>query len=117
MSSEWRVSELGKEAINASRPFSFIDHPDVVFVNTGDVLRGNFLHSTVSIGADLPGQAKKAIRQSDILLTEIRPSNGRFAFVDFDASKYVVSTKFMVIESLGRVSPRFLFHILTNQSA
>ena len=117
MSSEWSVSELGKEAVNASRPFSFVDCPNVVFVNTGDVLRGNFLHSNISVGADLPGQAKKALKRSDILLTEIRPGNGRFAFVDFDASKYVVSTKFMVIESLGRVSPRFLFHILTNQSA
>jgi type I restriction enzyme S subunit len=117
MSSEWTVSELGKEAVNASRPFSFSDHPGVVFVNTGDVLRGNFLHANVSAGFGLPGQAKKAIQKSDILLTEIRPGNGRFAFVDFDASKYVVSTKFMVIESLGRVSPRFLFHLLTNQSA
>jgi type I restriction enzyme S subunit len=117
MSFEWTISELGKEAINASRPFSFADYPDVVFVNTGDVLRGNFLHSNVSVGADLPGQAKKALKGKDILLTEIRPGNGRFAYVDFDARKYVVSTKFMVIETLGRVSSRFLFHILTNQTA
>jgi len=117
MSSEWAFSELGKEATNASRSFSFADYPDVVFVNTGDVHRGNFLHSNISVGADLPGQAKKALRRNDILLTEIRPGNGRFAFVDFDVRKYVVSTKFMVIESLGRVSPRFLFHILTNQGA
>ncbi len=117
MSADWIFSELGKEAINASRPFSFDEHPDVVFVNTGDVLRGNFQHANVSVGSSLPGQAKKALLKNDILLTEIRPENGRFAFVDFDARKYVVSTKFMVIESLGRVSPRFLFHILTNQSS
>ncbi|MBK3455754.1 restriction endonuclease subunit S [Pseudomonas sp. MF6754] len=117
MSSEWVISELGKEAINASRPFSFKQHPNVVFVNTGDVLNGSFLHSDVSCGKGLPGQAKKALQQHDILLTEIRPGNRRFAYVDFDARKYVVSTKFMVIESLGRVSPRFLYHVLTNQSA
>lgn len=119
MSSEagWQISELGKEAINASRPFSFKTHPQVVFVNTGDVLEGNFLHSNISIGKDLPGQAKKALRKDDILLTEIRPGNGRFAYVDFDVEKYVVSTKFMVIESLGRVSPRFLYHVLTNQAS
>ena len=117
MSSEWVISELGKEAINASRPFSFKQHPNVVFVNTGDVLNGSLLHSDVSCGKGLPGQAKKALQQHDILLTEIRPGNRRFAYVDFDARKYVVSTKFMVIESLGRVSPRFLYHVLTNQSA
>ena len=93
MSSEWEFSELGKEAINASRPFSFKQHPKVIFVNTGDVLDGKFLHATISTGADLPGQAKKALKINDILLTEIRPGNGRFAFVNFDPDKYVVSTK------------------------
>jgi type I restriction enzyme, S subunit len=117
MSSEWEISELGKEAVNASRPFEFNEYPRVVFVNTGDVLSGKFLHANVSEGKGLPGQAKKALRKNDILLTEIRPGNGRYAYVDFDASNYVVSTKFMVIESLGRVSPRFLYHVLTNQTS
>ena len=117
MSSEWEVSELGKEAINASRPFSFKERPNVIFVNTGDVLGGKFLHSNISESKGLPGQAKKALRKNDILLTEIRPGNGRYAYVDFDVPNYVVSTKFMVIESLGRVSPKFLYHALTNQAA
>ena len=117
MSTNWPISELGKEAINASRPFSFKIHPEVVFVNTGDVLAGKFLHADISSGKGLPGQAKKALVRNDILLTEIRPGNGRFAFVDFPPEKYVVSTKFMVIESLGRVLPRFLYHVLTNQAA
>jgi type I restriction enzyme, S subunit len=117
MSSEWPLSELGKEAINASRPFPFKNHSQVVFVNTGDVLHGRFLHSNLSEAQGLPGQAKKALKQDDILLTEIRPGNGRFAFVNFPVEQYVVSTKFMVIESLGRVKPRFLYHVLTNQAA
>lgn len=117
MNSEWEYSELGKEAINASRPFNFKENRKVVFVNTGDVLTGKFLHSNISDAEGLPGQAKKALKENDILLTEIRPGNGRFSFVDFDASKYVVSTKFMVIESKGRVLPRFLYHVLTNQHA
>ena len=117
MSSDWEISELGKEATNASRPFSFKEYPHVVFVNTGDVLNGKFLHANISEGKGLPGQAKKALRKNDILLTEIRPGNGRYAYVDSDASNYVVSTKFMVIESFGRVSPRFLYHVLTNQAS
>ena len=113
----WAYSELGKEAFNASRPFSFKTHPKVVFVNTGDVLQGKFLHSKITDGAGLPGQAKKALKPDDILLTEIRPGNGRYAYVDFNAEIYVVSTKFMVIESYGRVKPRFLYHVLTNKFA
>ena len=113
----WRVSELSQEAFNASRPFSFKSHQQVVFVNTGDVLAGKFLHANISEAKGLPGQAKKALRRDDILLTEIRPGNGRFAYVNFNPEKYVVSTKFLVIESYGRVIPRFLYHVLTNQSA
>jgi type I restriction enzyme S subunit len=113
----WPVSELGKEAINASRPFQFKEHHEVIFVNTGDVLHGRFLHADISSANGLPGQAKKALRKDDVLLTEIRPGNGRFAYVDFDADKYVVSTKFMVIESIGRVLPRFLYHVVTNRAA
>lgn len=116
-SNEWYLSELGKESINASRPFPFKSHSEVVFVNTGDVLSGKFLHADLSKKDGLPGQAKKALKKNDILLTEIRPGNGRFAYVDFEPEKYVVSTKFMVIESLGRVLPRFLYHLLTNQAS
>ena len=114
---EWGLSELGKEATNASRPFSFKECPKVVFVNTSDVLAGKLLHATTSSCEGLPGQAKKALRRDDILLTEIRPGNDRFAYVDFDPQQYVVSTKFMVIESRGRVVPRFLYHVLTNRLA
>jgi type I restriction enzyme, S subunit len=113
----WPVKPLGRLATNSSRPFSFHRHESVVFVNTGDVLRGKFLHAKRSAKEDLPGQAKKALRRQDILLTEIRPGNGRYAYVDFDPDNYVASTKFMVIESRGEVEPRFLYHVLTNQSA
>ena len=119
MSSErlWPHSELGSEAVNASRPFPFRTRSQVVFVNTGDVLEGRFLHSEMSNVDGLPGQAKKSLRRNDVLLTEIRPGNGRFAFVDFDPELHVVSTKFMIIETRGRVAPRFLYHVLTNNAA
>lgn len=114
---EWAWSTLGNEAVNASRTFSFANRTGVVFVNTGDVLLGKFLHCNRSAPSSLPGQAKKAIKPNDILLSEIRPGNGRFAYVDFDATDYVVSTKFMVIESKGRLLPRFLYHVLTSQTS
>ena len=52
----------------------------------------------------------------DILFSEIRPANSRYAFVDFDASDYVVSTKFMVIRSNGSILPRYLYLVLTSNS-
>ena len=110
---EWRVSTLGELAKNVSITFDFTRTSEVIFINTGEVLEGDFLHSTRSVQAGLPGQAKKSIRPDDILFSEIRPENKRFAYVDFDSSDYVVSTKFMVIRASKDIHPRLLYRILT----
>ena len=109
----WRLLTLGELAKNVSITFDFRRTDEVVFVNTGDVLDGDFLHSKRSLHVGLPGQAKKSIRPDDILFSEIRPANKRFAYVDFDSSEYVVSTKFMVIRASKDIHPRLLYRILT----
>ena len=110
----WRVGCLGDVAINHSKTYKFTDKK-VVFVNTGDVLEGEFLHKNEISPVGLPGQAKKVIELHDILYSEIRPKNKRFAFVDFDTSNYVVSTKFMIIRTKLDFSPFILYLILKNQ--
>ncbi|QQS59092.1 restriction endonuclease subunit S [Candidatus Peregrinibacteria bacterium] len=112
----WRIGTLGDISINYSESFKFSDK-EVVFINTGDVLEGQFLHSNKISPNGLPGQAKKAIGLHDILYSEIRPKNKRFAFVDFDTSDYVVSTKFMVIRPISSFSPFILYLILKNQNS
>ena len=62
---------------------------------------------------DLPGQAKKSIYPKDILFSEIRPINRRFAYVDFNSEDYVVSTKFMVIQNNELINNKLLYRILT----
>jgi len=109
----WRAVTLGDVASNASITFDFKRATDVVFINTGDVLEGDFLHSNKSSHVGLPGQAKKSIQPDDILFSEIRPANKRYAYVDFSASNYVVSTKFMVINASKEIHPRLLYRILT----
>ncbi len=70
----------------------------VVFLNTGDIQSGKFLHSDYSDSKFLPGQAKKSIKNNDILFSEIRPANQRFALVNLrNPEDYVVSTKLMVL--------------------
>jgi len=109
---EWKVKKLGDLAQNISRKFDFSKKTEVIFINTGDVLLGRFLHSNRISKEGLPGQAKKSICENDILMSEIRPANGRYAYVDFDSSDYVVSTKFMVIHALDEIEPRLLYRIL-----
>ncbi len=87
----------------------------LVFLNTSDILHGKLLHRTYSTVRDWPGQAKKSIRKDDILFSEIRPANGRWAYVDEEADDIVVSTKLMVIRAnQDRLFPKFLYQFLTS---
>jgi len=109
-----QFTPLSKICSNISRKFSPPKNNKVWFINTGDVLNGKFLHNDISDWSNLPGQAKKAIEENDILYSEIRPGNGRFAFVCREHTNAVVSTKFMVIKSSKDVYPRYLYHYLTS---
>ncbi len=109
----WNCVPLGTLCDSISIRHSF-DKEKLVFLNTGDIENGHFLHSTYSLVQDMPGQAKKSIKTNDILYSEIRPINRHFAFVNFQADDYVVSTKLMVIRSREMDSHR-LYHFLTTQ--
>lgn len=113
----WEVRRLDEVAYKNSQTFDFSGIDKVVFVNTGDVQYGSFLHKNYSDSEGLPGQAKKVIELNDILYSEIRPKNKRYAYVDFDASDYVVSTKFMIIRNNDLINNRLLYRILTRQES
>lgn len=87
----------------------------VIFLNTSDIYLGDFLHSIYGNVDGLPGQAKKTIKQFDILFSEIRPANGRWAFVEQEKTDdYVVSTKLMVIRTKSAcLHPKYLYYFLT----
>jgi len=115
MASKWPTVAVGALADSISETHSFAKEK-LIFLNTSDVLLGKILHQDYSVVIEWPGQAKKSIRRDDILFSEIRPGNGRWAFVDRDADDYVVSTKLMVIRPRqDRVVPRFLYHFLTSE--
>lgn len=87
---------------------------ELIFLNTGDIERGKILHNKYSSVAKMPGQAKKSIKKGDILFSEIRPANGRWAYVDFEANDFILSTKLMVIRANEKVNSRYLYHLLTS---
>lgn len=112
----WEVKNLGDllKSVSETYPLSSVER--IIFLNTGDILKGKFLHSTFSKTTGLPGQAKKSVNKGDILYSEIRPINCRFAYVYFDSSEYVVSTKLMVLRSTSNVSALFIYNILKDKS-
>ena len=111
----WKEYKIGELVETISKTFKFSD-TKVVFLNTSDTLEGKVVNHNLFEPKKLPGQAKKTIQPNDILYSEIRPANKRYAFVDFDSSNYVVSTKLMVLRVLDKeiISPKYLYYFLTS---
>ncbi|MCM3360366.1 restriction endonuclease subunit S [Niallia sp. MER TA 168] len=111
----WKEVKLGDliESISIKHRF---DKDKLIFLNTSDVLEGKILHEEYSDVDKMPGQAKKSISKGDILFSEIRPKNKRFAFVEIEADDYVVSTKLMVLrQKSNNADMKFLYHFLTSE--
>jgi type I restriction enzyme S subunit len=87
----------------------------LVFLNTSDVLEGKILIDTYMDVMTLKGQAKKTIKNDDILFSEIRPKNKRYAYVNVNKPEdYVVSTKLMVLRNKTKdVLTRYVYYFLT----
>ncbi|MDC5063031.1 restriction endonuclease subunit S [Acinetobacter baumannii] len=100
------------ETISVTHKFP---NPQVIFLNTSDIYKGKVLTQELSDVKGLPGQAKKSIKKGDILFSEIRPANGRYALIDFDADNYVVSTKLMVLRAKQPKLIGLLYFYLTNK--
>ncbi len=114
MAADYPKLKIGEIAASVSETHKR-GKPELIFLNTSDILHGKFLHRTYTPTKDWPGQAKKSISRDDILLSEIRPANGRWAFVREDADDFVVSTKLMVIRAdQRRVCPLYLYQFLTS---
>lgn len=94
------------------------DDKEVVLINTSDVLEGKVLNHQVVENKNLKGQFKKTFKENDILYSEIRPANKRYAFVDFsDTDNYIASTKLMVLRPrMDVIRPQFLFSFLSSKS-
>ena len=112
----WKQVSIGELCDTISDTYKRNDE-FVVLVNTSDVLDGKILNHEFTENKNLKGQFKKTFRENDILYSEIRPANRRFAFVDFhDTEKYIASTKLMVLRPRQEVvRPRFLFAILKSK--
>lgn len=108
----WKYRKINELLETVSETYKFSPQEKVVFLNTSDILKGDFLTSKMSDSETLPGQAKKKIQKGDILYSEIRPENCRYAYVYFDSHNYVVSTKLMVLRS-KKIDPLFLYFYLT----
>lgn len=110
---KWKQFTIGDLCDSISITYNG-NHKSVVLINTSDVLDGDVLNHSLVENKNLKGQFKKTFKKNDILYSEIRPANKRFAFVNIeDTNHYIASTKLMVLRpNLELVRPRFLFAVL-----
>lgn len=112
---DWKALTVGDLCDTISDTYRR-DDDEVVLVNTSDVLEGKILNHQTVENKNLKGQFKKTFKKDDILYSEIRPANKRYAYVDFDKTeRYIASTKLMVLRpKTDLVIPRFLFAFLSS---
>ncbi len=116
MTSNWKKCKIGDLCTTISDTYKG-DDEKVVLINTSDVLEGKILNHELIDNKNLKGQFKKTFQKNDILYSEIRPANKRFAFVDIEyTANYIASTKLMVIRPYtDLVLPQYLYMILKSQ--
>ena len=115
MKQGWKTYRLGDLCDTISDSYKGCAD-EVVLINTSDVLEGKCLNHTKEPNRNLKGQFKKTFKKYDILYSEIRPANKRFAYIDFDATNYIASTKLMVLRHNEKIEPLYLYYILQSQS-
>ena len=76
------------------------------------VLEGKVLNHIYIPNENLKGQFKKTFEEGDILYSEIRPQNKRYAYIDFAPINYIASTKLMVIRNKNIVKSKYLYYFL-----
>lgn len=111
---QWKQYKIGEACDTISDTYKGYSS-EVVLINTSDVLAGKCLNHLRTLNRDLKGQFKKTFKKHDILYSEIRPANKRFAYVDFTPTDYIASTKLMVIRNKPIINSEYLFYILQSQ--
>jgi len=114
---KWKQYKIGDLCTPISETYRGKDE-EVILINTSDVLEGEILNHEKVPNQNLKGQFKKTFKKNDILFSEIRPANKRYAFVNLDdTSLYIASTKLMVLRpNIEIVRPRYLYAILSSES-
>ena len=117
-----RIAEMRfiaiKDIVNTISETHKFNKPSLKAINTSDIFNGELFDVPYSKTTDLKGQFKKTIKKNDILFSEIRPANRRFAKVTIDETQdFVVSTKLMVLRKFNdEVDLDYFYFYITNQS-
>jgi len=112
-SDHWIKTKLSFLIDTISETYKFRSDTKVVLINTSDILEGKVNNHLKIFPENVAGQFKKTFRKNDILYSEIRPANKRYAYIDFESKNYVASTKLMVLRKKNElVDNQFIYQLL-----
>ncbi len=112
-SDHWIKTKLSFLIDTISETYKFRSDTKVVLINTSDILEGKVNNHLKIFPENVAGQFKKTFRKNDILYSEIRPDNKRYAYIDFESKNYVASTKLMVLRKKNElVDNQFIYQLL-----
>lgn len=107
-----------KDIVHSISETHKLQDKELYAINTSDIENGVIIQPPLSKTETLKGQFKKTVQQNDILFSEIRPANRRFAKVIIkNCNRYVISTKLMVLRKFNNdVDLDYFYYYITNQS-
>jgi type I restriction enzyme S subunit len=111
----WEIKNLDEVCDKISDSYK-PDSEEVVLIQTSDVSKGKVLNHEKVPNDDYKGHFKYKFEKNDILYTQIRPKNERYAFINFDPINYVASTQLMVLRAKPNIIlPYILYLFLTSR--
>ena len=111
----WEIKNLDEVCDKISDSYK-PNSEEVVLIQTSDVSKGKVLNHAKVPNDDYKGHFKYKFEKNDILYTQIRPKNERYAFINFDPINYVASTQLMVLRAKPNIIlPYILYLFLTSR--
>ncbi|MBN8724991.1 MAG: restriction endonuclease subunit S [Acidobacteria bacterium] len=118
MSKDWEKVKLDEICVlnqsNTGNKFSF---DEIEYIDISSVGEGVLLDTQKMFFKDAPSRAKRLVRNGSTILSTVRPNRRSFLYVKNPKPNVIVSTGFAVLDPLlSKVSSRFLYYVVTNQS-
>ncbi len=105
------IADVNVDNINAKRSnLDIIQYIDISSVEKGFIIEEKFIALK-----DAPVRAKRIVKDSDILISTVRPNLKHYVFIKEAKNNMIASTGFVVVRAI-KIEPRYLYYFLTTQA-
>ncbi len=115
--SEWQPTTLSScVKINTSSIDQSYRHETIIYLDTGSITCNRIESLQEFKLSEAPSRAKRLVKNQDVIYSSVRPNQLHYGFITNPLPNLVVSTGFVVLESLkDRIEPKYLYYYLTQR--